>query len=393
MSEFADTISVEQLEADPYPVYARLRAEQPVAWVPAVQCWLVTRNSDVRFVTRQTEHFTAEAPQSPVDRYFGGRTLMTMNDPEHLELRRALDAKFRPKHVAAYIEDLVAPIVQRRLDELLARPERRSELVSEYFEPISALALAHVLGLGHLDSDRLQPWFHGLSQGATNFEDDPRKAAENDRVIADIRMELEPLMQAWQQQPDEDSVISSLLTHGCPAGTFRDIEYLMPSIHVILLGGMQEPGHGAASCLAGLLANPPQLAFLRENPGHWDDAIHEALRWMAPIGTMQVTAVHDVELAGSVIPRGDLVSAVVASACHDESLFEDPARFDIHRPRQGNAAFGYGPHMCAGHQFARDLERLCLHPLVQAMPDLTLEEPATFRGWEFRSPTALHVSW
>ena len=72
MTGFADTISVEQLEADPYPVYARLRAEQPVAWVPAVQCWLVTRNSDVRFVTRQTEQYTAEASGLALGRRLAG---------------------------------------------------------------------------------------------------------------------------------------------------------------------------------------------------------------------------------------------------------------------------------------------------------------------------------
>src|SRR5262245_31844971 len=100
MAAFADSITVEQLEADPYPIYARLRAEEPVAWVPAVQCWLVTRNAEVEFVTKRTEHFTSESPQSPVDRYFGGRTLMTMDAPEHVELRRTLDATFRPKSVA-----------------------------------------------------------------------------------------------------------------------------------------------------------------------------------------------------------------------------------------------------------------------------------------------------
>lgn len=358
-----------------------------------MQCWLVTRNADVEFVTKRTEVFTSEAPQSPVDRYFGGRTLMTMDGAEHQELRRSLDTSLRPRRVAEYIDDLVEPIVERYLSALLSRPERRAELVREYFEPISVVALAEVLGLGHMDADRLQYWFHGLCQGATNFEDDPGKAIENDTAIADIRRELVPLMERWKQHPDQSSAISSMLTHGCPVGTSRDIDAVMPSIHVILLGGMQEPGHGAASCLAALLTDPQQLDLVRADPGIWDDAIHEALRWMAPIGTMQATPVDDVELGGAIIPKGELVSAVVASACHDEAIFDEPARFDIRRPRKPNAAFGYGPHFCAGHQFARDLERLALQPLVDAMPDLQLAEPVVFRGWEFRAPSALRVSW
>ena len=392
VTTYADTITVEDLDADPYPIYARLRAEQPVAWVPAVNCWLVTRLPDVEFVTKRSELFTAEAPDAPVDRSFGGRTLMTMDGPEHLELRRTLDEKFRPKKVAEYIDDLVTPIAQEYVDRLLAKPERQAELVVEYFEPISVLALARVLGLGHMSAERLQDWFRGLAQGATNFENDPEKSAANDATAAEIEAELRPLMQTWQTAPD-DSAIAAMLTHGCPAGTSRQIEYLLPSIKVILLGGMQEPGHGAASCLAGLLTHPDQMDYVREHPEKWDDAVNEALRWMAPIGTMQATAVEDVELGGVVIPRGDLVSAVVSSACHDESVFEDPARFDIHRSRQGNAAFGFGAHFCAGHQFARDLERISLQTIVEAMPTMELTAPVSFVGWEFRAPTAVHVRW
>mgnify|MGYP006276453549 CR=1 FL=1 len=392
MGTFAQSITVDALENDPYPIYARLRAEEPVAWVPAVNCWLVTQAVDVEVVCTRTEWFTAQAPDSPVDISFGGATLMTMDGAEHLELRRGLDAKFRPRVVATYIDSLVSPIAQQALDRLLAKPERTAELMSEYFEPISVLSLGQVLGLGHLSAQTLQDWFHGLAMGATNFEQDPHKQAISDATAADIDAQLRPLMQHLQQHPD-DSTIAAMLTSGCPAGSFRAIEQVMPSLKVVLLGGMQEPGHGAGSCLTALLQHPDQLTWLRANPQHWDDAVHEALRWVAPIGTQQATAVTDVELGGARIPQGDLVSAVVASACHDESLFDDPARFDIRRIRRANAAFGYGPHFCAGHQFARDLERISLQLLVDAMPNLELTEPVTFRGWEFRAPTGLKVRW
>jgi len=392
MGAFAESITVEDLEADPYPIYARLRAEEPVAWVPAVNCWLVTRAADVEVVCTKADLFTAQAPDSPVDVSFGGPTLMTMDGEPHLDLRRALDARFRPRVVTTYIDDLVTPFAEQALDRLLAKSDRQAELMHEYFEPISVLSLGKVLGLGHLSADRLQDWFHGLAMGATNFEQDPGKQALSDATAADIDRELRPMMARLQVEPDE-STIASMLTSGCPVGQPRSIDYVMPSLKVILLGGMQEPGHAAGSCLAALLAHPDQFACLRERPDRWDDAVHEALRWMAPIGTQQATAVVDVPLGGAVIPEGALVSAVVSSACHDEALFADPARFDITRPRKPNAAFGYGPHFCAGHQFARDLERISLRMLVEAMPEMALLEPVTFRGWEFRAPTALRVRW
>ncbi|MFM8895088.1 MAG: cytochrome P450, partial [Actinomycetales bacterium] len=354
--------------------------------------WLVTRAAEVEVVCSQTDLFTAEAPDSPVDLSFGGPTLMTMDGAAHLELRRALDARFRPRIVTTYIDELVTPFAEQALATLLAKGDRQAELMHEYFEPISVLSLGKVLGLGQLTADRLQLWFHGLAMGATNFEQDAAKQAASDATAADIDRELRPMMARLQAEPDE-STIAAMLTSGCPMGQARSIDAVMPSLKVILLGGMQEPGHAAGSCLAGLLTHPDQLAWLRANPERWDDAVHEALRWMAPIGTQQATALRDVPLAGAVIPQGALVSAVVSSACHDETLFEDPARFDITRTRKPNAAFGYGPHVCAGHQFARDLERISLRMLVEAMPDLELTEPVIFRGWEFRAPAALRVRW
>ncbi|MCF8526120.1 MAG: cytochrome P450 [Candidatus Nanopelagicales bacterium] len=389
---FAESITVEDLERDPYPIYARLRREAPVAWVPSIGCWLVTRAAEVERVTTQTEIFTAEAPSSPVDRFFGGRTLMTMDGAEHLELRRTLDEKYRPRRVATYIDDLVQPLADRYVTTLMTKEPHEAELVTEYFEPISVLALAQTLGLGHVPPQRLQEWFHGLSQGATNFEDDPTKSADNATACSDIESELRPLMAEWQAQPD-DSAISSMIHHGCPAGQHREVDDLLPSIKVILLGGMQEPGHGAASCLAALFAHPEQMRWIKEHPDSWDDVIHEALRWMAPIGTMQATTVQQTTLGGVTIPEGELISAVVSSACHDEELFDSPHVFDIHRPRTPNAAFGYGPHFCAGHAFARDVERISLRTLVEALPSLELTQPVEFRGWEFRAPTAVHVRW
>lgn len=390
MSTYAESITVEDLDDDPYPVYARLRAEAPVAWVPAVSLWLVTRADDVEFVTTHPELFSAHVDSSPLDRSFGGPTILTVDGATHLDLRRSLDAKYKPRVVASYIDDLVTPIAQAALDAVLARPERRAELMSSYFEPISVLSLGAVLGLGHVPAGTLQDWFHGLAMGAINFENDPAKQRINDETAARIDAELRPLMEHLQREPD-GSTIASMLT----VDRMRTIEEVLPSLKVIILGGMQEPGHGAGSCLYGLLNDPDQLSLVRAEPGRWDDAVHEGLRWVAPIGTQTRQAVTDVQVGGTVIPAGGAVGAVVASACRDESEFDDPDRFDIRRERRPNAAFGYGPHFCAGHAFARGQERIGLRMLVDAMPGLELDPDyaVAFRGWEFRAPGELHVTW
>jgi cytochrome P450 len=394
MGTFAESVTVEMLDEDPYPIFARLRAEEPVAWVPAVNLWMVTRAADVEKVATTPELFSAEVANSPVDRSFGGSTVMTLDGEPHLELRRSLDAKYRPRAVATYIDDLVTPIAERALAAVLAKPGRRAELVTEYFEPISVLSLGAVLGLGHLSADTLQVWFRGLAMGATNFENDPEKQRINDETAVLIDDEVRPLMTRLQSEPD-DSTIASMLTSGCPVGSPRSIEQVMPSLKLIILGGMQEPGHGAATCLVGLLEDPEQLTWLRANPDRWDDAVHEALRWIAPIGTQTRQTTQEVDLGGTTIPAGEMVAAVVSSACRDETVFTDPDVFDIRRTRQPNAAFGYGPHFCAGHAFARAQERIALQMLVDAMPDLRLDpqHQVEFTGWEFRAPKSVYAQW
>ena len=393
-STFAESITVDDLESDPYPIYARLRREAPVAWVPAVNLWLATSADAVELVTTRTDLFSAVVDGSPLDLSFGGPTILTVDGEDHLDKRRSLDTKYRPRTVEGYIDELVQPIADHYLQQVIQRSDRRAELVAEYFEPISVLSLGAVLGLGHLPADTLREWFHGLAMGAINFERDPAKQAINDATAVAIDAELRPYMERLRFAPD-DSTISHMLTTGRPDGQPRTVDEVLPSLKVIILGGMQEPGHGAASCLYGLLADRAQWDLVCAEPERWDDAVHEGLRWVAPIGTQTRQARVDVEFEGITIPAGSPVGAVVASACHDESLFDRPGVFDIRRTRRPNAAFGLGPHFCAGHAFARGQERIALQTLAQALPGLYLDPDADvrMRGWEFRAPEALHVRW
>lgn len=392
MGTFAESITVADLDRDPYPIYARLRKEAPVAYVPAVNLWLVTRAEDVEFVTTHPDLFTAQVTDSTLDRSFKGKSLLTMDGDEHLNMRKSLDSKYRPRMVSTYIDELVTPIAKKQLSEIVSNDRR--ELVASYFEPISVLSLGAVLGLGHLSAETLQHWFHGLAMGATNFERDPEKQKISDAVESEMNDELLPIMERLLAAPD-DSTISHMLHSGMPEGENRSAEYILPTLKLTILGGMQEPGHGAAATFFALANIPGAFDRLRRNPELWDDVIQEGLRWVAPIGTQTRQTTQDVELGGVVIPAGSAVAAVVASASRDETVFANPDTFDMDRPRQSNASFGYGPHFCAGHAFARGVERISLQVLVEALPEISLRNSneVEFAGWEFRAPTALHVNW
>ncbi len=148
----------------------------------------------------------------------------------------------------------------------------------------------------------------------------------------------------------------------------------MPSLKVILLGGMQEPGHGAGSVLFGLLSHPDALDEVRADPdGLLAAAVDEGMRWIAPIGTQGRRTTGPVELGGVELPADAPVAAVVASANRDERRFPDPDRFDIHRDRKRLATFGFGRHFCSGHAFAKAQERIVLRELLRRHPKLGLD--------------------
>lgn len=388
---FPADVTVAELDRDPYPVYARLRRERPVAYVPAVHTWFVTRFDDVQHVAEHPDDFPAATEETPVDVTFGKPTLITTDGPVHHDLRRSFDPNFRPRRVNEYVDDLVRPLAERYATGLAGR--ETAELMAEYFEPISVLSLATVLGLGDVDVDTLRRWFHGMNAGVTNFERDPAKQAAADGVIAEIDALVVPRMEALVDHPD-DSTMSHLLHAGREPGDPRPIEYVLPSLKVALLGGMQEPGHAAGTVLCGLFGAPEQLELVRAQPAeHLTAAVEEGLRWVAPIGTQVRTTSRDVDVAGTVIPAGSVVSALLASANRAEAVFDDPDRFDLTRSNRNQAAFGFGKHFCSGHAFARQQMRIALEVLFDEHPGVRPDQdrPAWFRGWEFRAPGALPV--
>jgi cytochrome P450 len=390
VSDFGSQITVSELERDPYPIYARLREESPVAWVPAVGMWLATSWETALEVASEPELFAADMPESPIDRSFGSPTILTCDGEAHAELRGSIDPKYRPHAVDEYIDDLVTPIVTARLDALAEIGE--VDIMAELFEPVSVLSLGAVLGVADVDADTLRRWFAALADGGTNFERDQDKQARSDAACAEIDERLAPLLDHLEGEPD-DSTISHMMWSGQPPGRPRPRERFLPSLKVILLGGMQEPGHGAGSVLYALLAHPEALAEVRADlDGLLPVAIDEGMRWIAPIGTQGRRTTRALRLGDVELPADAPVAAVIASANRDERRFADPNSFDLHRPRQRVATFGFGRHFCSGHAFARAQERIALRELLLRYPKLELAGEPEFSGWEFRAARELRVA-
>ena len=389
---WAAEITVEQLDADPYPLYARMRREAPVCFVPAVGLWLVTRWDDVEFSTSHPELFDSAVSPSPLDRTMGGPSILVVDGEPQKKLRAMLEPSLRPRVVEATTPELIEPLVAGLLDKLEGRGH--AELMSEYFEPVSVLGLGRVLGIPHLDGDTLRRWFAGLAQGAINFEDDPEKWKVADATGAEIDEELAPVFEALWAKPD-GSTISTMLQQA--EGTLEErVAQVLPTLKVILLGGMQEPGHGAGTTVAGLLLSGQADLVGRDPAGLTSAAVEEGLRWVSPIGTQTRRACAEIELGGATLPGGASLGVLVSSANRDEAVWGPTAdAFDLTRPRRNHAAFGFGSHFCSGHHFSRVQLRIAVQRLFERLPGIRLdpERPPVFTGWEFRAPRNLDVTW
>ncbi len=389
IAAFAESVTVEDLERDPYPIYERLRAEAPVCLLPAVGLSLVTRWDDVQHIATHPELFTAEVDSSPLARTLGPNVL-TLDGEAQRRIRATMDPSMRPRAVERRGPDVIRPLAERHLAAFAGRGH--AELMSEYCEPVSVLALGEVLGLGGLEADTLRRWFADLAAGGSNFENDPEKQRLGDAASADVDRVAGPILDRLAAEPD-GSLLADMLHTEAPGGRLSRAEVLA-NLKLILLGGMQEPGHALGIAVWALLTHPDALAEVRADPALLRGAVEEALRWHSPVGTQTRQVTQGTELAGVRLEPGAALAAVLSSANRDDRHWQDPDRFDIHR-RGAHAGFGLGPHHCAGAPLARHEVRLPLELLLERLPALRLDErhPVELRGWEFRAPTALHVRW
>lgn len=390
----AAELTAENLYNDPYPVYARLRRETPVHHFAPTGEFLVTRWKDCFTVgTKDSIFVPSDSSQRPEARVMGLPNILSMSGAPHAALRRGIDANLTAPAVARYAEALVRPIAREYVESLRARGY--ADLTKDLFEPISVRVVATVLGLSHVDNATLVRWFHALNGGLQNVANIPAVWAVCDAARGEIDSIVQPIIERVTRQPD-DSILSHMVHGGMPEGQVRSFEELMPTIRVTLLGGLQEPGHGAANAVYGLLCNPEQSAQVQQDPARYAQAAYdEGLRWIAPIGVTPRLASQDFELAGTVIPQGASVAIVLASANRDESRYERGDAFRLDRESLPHAAFGYRRHVCSGQHLSRVIGRVSIQETYRMLPNLRLDpqREVITKGWRFRGVMSLPALW
>jgi cytochrome P450 len=386
-TSIGETVTEEALETDPYPIYARLREQEPVSWVPAVQLWLVTRWADVEYVDKHPEVFTGETEPSTLNRTFG-RNLLGSEGAYHDRIRSIIYPAFRADKIGHYPDEVVAPIANDLVDGFAAAG--RADLMADFASPLSVRVLKRVLGLT-VEDDRLVRWFGELAMGASNFSHDPERQAIADAASREVEEHVAPILDALESAPN-DTVLSNML-HSEVDGDRLSRQEITSNLKVMIVGGLQATSDLIALALLTLLQHPDQMAEVIADPGLIDPAIEEAVRWHAPVGTSTRQTTRATELSGTKLPAGALVAAVLAAANRDPRNYTDPDRFDIHRREGGHLSFATGPHLCIGARLGRYEARIGLRVLFERLRRLRLDSAreVAVRGWEFRSPESVPV--
>jgi cytochrome P450 len=383
------TIGVEELERDPYPAYARLRADEPVSWVESVGLWLVTRWDDVNHVIKSPDVFTAETEPSTLNRTFG-KNLLGSEGAYHQRIRSIIQPWFRNQAIGHYPAEVVAPIANELIDT--AVPKGEIELASEFAEPLSVRALKRATGLGDaVDDDTLRRWFRELALGAANFEGDEDKQRIADAASQEVNETVAPILARLEHAPD-DTLLSSML-HTQIDGERLAQEEIQSNLKVMIVGGLQAASDLISLSAWALLSHPDQAARVASDPELVPHAVEEGARWYSPVGTSTRQATRDTELAGVPLEKGSLIAAVLSSANRDERHWTDPDRYDIDSHRRPHLAFAGGAHVCVGALLGRHEARTALRALLERLPRLRLDPdgPAAMSGWEFRSPEHVHL--
>jgi cytochrome P450 len=380
-------VTIAELENDPYPAYARLRADEPVAWVPEARQWLVTRWRDVHTVLTDVERFTTDQPASPLLALCGGTPLLMREGESHRDVREAFRHDFDAHRVTDFVDTIARPVACRIADEVL--PSGRADLAADYFEPVAATAVATLLGL---DAGTLRRWGHVLTEVADDFGRDPALGGAAAAVLAEDAAVTE-VVQRLRVRPDR-SVTSRLLHHGRSPGRARPDADVVPVLKHLGLSAI-EPGWLAGWTLAALWSRADGLAAVRADRSLLGAAVYEALRWSGPVGVLGRRTTRPVTLEGRNIPANSMIAVAIASANRDETVFPDADRFDPHRDVRTHLGFGTGPHHCPAHPLVTALARTALDVLLDRLPDLrpAPDRRAAPHGWKLRLPGPLDAVW
>jgi cytochrome P450 len=386
----AESVTLADLESDPHPVLARLRATAPACWVPVLRAWLVTGYDLAVEVLRDARTFTVDDPRFSTAKVVGP-SMLSLDGARHARHRGPFTRPFRSDEIHARLDSFTRAEAGRLVSAIAPRGE--AELRRAVAGPLAVTVMAEVLGLGRTDPAQILAWYDGIvaavqaEAAATAARADPGAgvAAAGTAAFGELAGSLRQVIAA----PPASSLLADV------TGPLTEAEAISNAA-VLLFGGIETTEGMIANAMLHLLSDPGSLDLVRADRGLIQAAIEESLRLEPAAAVVDRYATSDARLGGARIAAGDQVTVSIAGANRDPVIFSDPDAFQIRRPNATrHLAFAHGPHFCLGAHLARLEARIALETLVALLPRVRLDGRyrAAPRGLVFRKPPDLRVRW
>ncbi|MBM7774121.1 cytochrome P450 [Actinokineospora baliensis] len=390
--------------SDPYPTYARLRAEDPVHFNEQLGGWVITRYDDVTAALRDHETFSSRRiallvaqrggsnPTPAVARFLelAGHWMWMLDPPTHTRMRKLMNQGFTPRAVRL-LEPMIQGIVDDLVDAAVAREE--VDLMADFCFPVPALVICGLYGLPPADARRVTDWCDALKVflGAATDLGGAQAAAEAVHEMIDYLTEI---MEARRVEPRDDLV--SRLVAADDEGDRLGTDELVSNLLLLIAASFETTIDMLGNGLAGLLTQRDQWELLKSDPSTIPGAVDEVIRWDGPVQLTHRLLTRDVELRGKQLREGQLAYLMRGSANRDPERFADPDRIDVTRGDTGHVGLGLGVHYCIGAGLSRLEGKIALTELTRRLPDLRLVEPdrLTWRAdnLQFRGLSELRAS-
>jgi unspecific monooxygenase len=386
--------------ADPYPVYAELRARGRVHRFEPTDQWLVPHHADVsallrdRRLGRTYQHrFTHEefgrTPPPPEHEPFhtlNDHGMLDLEPPDHTRIRRLVSKAFTPRTV-----ERLKPYVRQLADELAAALVEKGggDLLKDVAEPLPVAVIAEMLGIPEADRAPLRPWSADIC-GMYELAPSQETAARAVRASAEFSDYLRELIAARRKEPGEDLVSGLIAAHD--EGDRLTEQEMISTCVLLLNAGHEATVNATVNGWYALFRNPAQLELLRADHSLVPSAIEELMRYDTPLQLFERWVLDEIEIAGTTIPRGAEIAMLFGSANHDPEVFADPGRLDLTRADNPHISFSAGIHYCIGAPLARIELAASMEALLEKAPTLRLAaEPERKPNFVIRGLEGLSV--
>ena len=392
---------VEGFAADPYPIYAIERNNEPIQQLPFGPWMVFTHAESVRvlrdvslsvdiqkaieisgFDPRTRAKMRAEIFPDRVPRE--DTSILNIDPPDHTRLRKLVSSVFTPKRISE-LRPVIERIVDEYLDAVVARAQAAGsstiemDLVSDLAFPLPFRVISEMLGIPDEDSAQIREWSHTLVR-ILDFTISPEELY--DAVIAgeNMRDHVTQII-AWKRKNLSDDLLSALIGAEDNGDVLSDTE-LLDQVTLLYIAGHETTVNLIGNGLWSLLTHRDQLELLRDDPSVETTAIDELLRFDSPVQISRRIALEDIEVGGHQIPAGSFVMTSLGSANRDQAVFGANAdELDLRRSDASrHLSFGSGTHHCLGASLARLEGLVALTSLIRRFPNLQAQSDPKWNG-------------